>query len=108
MNVNVYSIYDRKGKSYSPPFLANTDELAIRMVVGSISPTSNLALYPSDFQLYHLGSFSDVSGLFTSDVVRPLSLIRDLVPNKYRDCALDGSYSTGGVDCEKAKENPSA
>lgn len=105
MHVNVYSIYDRKGQSYSPPFLAQTDELAVRMVVGSISPTSNLALYPSDFQLYFLGSFSDSSGLFTSDSPRPLSLVRDLVPNKYRDCALDGSYNTGGADNAEEKKD---
>ena len=97
MQHNVYSIYDRKAQSYSNPFLSATDEMAVRVVVSSISPQSQFALYPSDFQLYRLGSFSDSSGLFTSDTVSPLSLIRDLVPSKYRDLALDGSYDTGGA-----------
>ena len=63
----IYSVYDRKAKSYISLFLADTDGLAMRMVsTAARDTTTSLYQYAEDFTLYLLGDFDVLSGLLTS------------------------------------------
>ena len=95
MNVQIYSIYDKKACSYSQPFYAANDECAVRILVGSLNESSQLVLYPSDYVLCHLGSFDETSGLITSDEVKTVSRVSCLVPDRLQCSALDGSFERG-------------
>lgn len=92
MNIGMYSVYDKKANSYGQPFFAANDECATRIVISSLSESSQLVLYPSDFALCRVGSFDDGSGCVTCDTVSHLANIAVIVPKKFHACALDGSY----------------
>lgn len=62
--LNIYAIFDRKSLTYGIPFFAPVSAVALRMcqtAVNSGSP-SDVSLYPEDFSLYCLGSFTDTDG----------------------------------------------
>jgi len=69
MIINMYSIYDTKGLNYSPPFLAATDGLAVRMLQEAVSdPQTMVSRHPADFKLYLIGRFNDQNaGLLSVD-----------------------------------------
>lgn len=59
----LYSVYDSKALAYSPPFIAGTDGLAVRMLSELVGDnTTNIGRHPSDFRLYCVGTFDDQSG----------------------------------------------
>ncbi|QCQ84817.1 nonstructural protein [Blackfly microvirus SF02] len=59
----LYSVYDSKALAYSPPFMAGTDGLAVRMLTELVSDNiTNIGRHPSDFRLYCVGMFDDQSG----------------------------------------------
>lgn len=65
--LNIYAIFDRKSLTYGIPFFAPASAVALRMcqtAVNSGSP-SDVSLYPEDFSLYCLGSFTDSDGCIT-------------------------------------------
>lgn len=65
--IPVYSVYDKKAKTYSPPFLASRHSVALRMVTASCSDTNSLIrLYPHDYRLDHIGFFCESTGVLSS------------------------------------------
>lgn len=58
-----YSIKDVGMNFFCPPFLANSDIDAQRMIRDSIEPNSVLARFPRDYHLYRVGSMSSVNGI---------------------------------------------
>lgn len=59
----LYSVYDMKGESYDPPFVAVSDVLAQRFIAGYVQAgESVLAKFPADFRLYRIGGFDDAAG----------------------------------------------
>jgi len=64
--MNVYTIRDSVAAFFLPPFTASTDGQAERMFIGSLGDSFN---YRDGFQLYHVGTWSDVDG--TLDTCEP-------------------------------------
>lgn len=52
----LYSVYDKRTESFSPPFIALNDDVVRRSVVESLKNTV-VARFPDDFQLYAIGDF---------------------------------------------------
>ena len=63
MEKNLYSILDTKSQLYSPPFVAQNDAIAIRMVMDILrNPDNNLSRYPEDHQLMVVGFWDEING----------------------------------------------
>lgn len=67
MILNVYSMRDKYTGFLSPTFEVN-DQVAIRAFSYALfnTPGSVLGFAPTDFDLYHLGTFDTDSGFFSS------------------------------------------
>lgn len=60
MKTGMYVIYDSKAQSYSIPFHAVNDAVAMRMVSAAVNdPGTQLAQHPEDFILYEIARFDD-------------------------------------------------
>lgn len=60
----LFSILDLKTKSYGRPFPAPHSAVAIREITNSISdPSHPFSRFPSDFELYQLGSMVTETGV---------------------------------------------
>lgn len=67
MKLNVYSVFDDKAKVYSKPFNMAHNGEALRLFADAVSDVkSSLNRHPSDYHLYRLAEFDDVSGVFKS------------------------------------------
>lgn len=63
----MYSIYDEKAKFYSQPVNYNSPDDASRMMYGFANDErSPYSSRPSDFKVYHMGTFDDCSGELVS------------------------------------------
>lgn len=63
MKLNIYSIRDLKGANYNTPFAQPTHGTAERSFTELVKdPQSLVHKYPSDYELFHIGSFDDESG----------------------------------------------
>lgn len=62
MSKKLYSIRDIKAGEFSPPFVASSDLEAQRSVVASMSSTSMLTRFSSDYELHCVGSFDTRDG----------------------------------------------
>jgi len=83
MKFKLYSIYDLVAKSYTPPFMAQSDALAMRSVLTVVrDPASNLAQHPHDFRLFQLAEWNDENGEITPDLPHLVCNILDLIPSK--------------------------
>lgn len=81
MVLQAYSIYDKKAQSYGTPFFTTNDATAIRSVHRlCIDPQTMLSANPEDFQLVHIGSFSDVDAALADVSVRVVCECSSLVP----------------------------
>lgn len=67
MKHEVFAIYDEKALVYWTPFFAVNAGVATRMFTDlSNDPKTMPSRYPTDFSLYHVGSFSDDTALLVS------------------------------------------
>lgn len=65
MKLLTFAIYDNAKKLYAQPFYMVTTSTAIRAFQTLCQdPTSEVAKYPADFHLFHLGQYDDSSGQF--------------------------------------------
>lgn len=88
----VFSIYDEKAEAYNLPFILPQVALAIRTFAGHLqnpAPGNTLAQFPSDFALYHLGTFDDRTGKLESFteprfIVRGSEVLNQLKPQEAR------------------------
>ena len=68
MQYFVYTIYDKKVNSYSPPFFVVHPQQAIRSLTQTVNDSeSQIKQFPEDFALYSLGTYDDATGLFTQN-----------------------------------------
>lgn len=80
MVLNAYSLYDSKAVLYSQPWFLINDAFAIRAVVQlAREPGTSIHDYPTDFSLFHLGTFDDTLGGLTSVNPRNLGLVSTLL-----------------------------
>jgi len=76
----LYSIYDLVAKTYSPPYVAQSDALAIRAVLTVLrDPASSLYQHPHDYRLFKLAAWDDENGEITVDLPSLIINIIDLV-----------------------------
>jgi len=65
MNYEVVTIFDTKAKVYSRPLFFPTLALIDRYAQDVLSnPNNDVSRHPSDFSLFHLGSYSDSTAQF--------------------------------------------
>lgn len=71
-----YAVFDRKAEMYSQPFLEVKDGTAIRAVQDLVINNKDhaFAKHPSDFALFRLGTFDEITGIITGDV-KPHKLV---------------------------------
>lgn len=60
MIIRLYSMYDSKALTWSPPFLAESDAVACRMVSDIVTDTDTIVgRHPMDFRLYCVGQWDN-------------------------------------------------
>lgn len=63
MQLQIFSLFDKKGGFYTAPFFVRAEGEASRLVAQRANdPQHPIGQFPDDFALYHLGSFDDQSG----------------------------------------------
>lgn len=73
MLTQVFAVFDTKVGSFAQPFFSPTSASAIRSFQDAAAdPSTTLSKHPSDFHLYHLGTFDDETGAFSP--IKPVSL----------------------------------
>lgn len=64
MLLKIYSIRDAKAEIFNLPFFKNTHGEAERDFTNLVNnPESMVGKYPDDYDLYHLGSYDDQTGI---------------------------------------------
>lgn len=64
--MNIYAIYDRAAGMYNTPFFQPTDAHALRAFKAEVNrpdPSNYIYLYPSEYDLFMLGSYDDTNGV---------------------------------------------
>lgn len=88
MEKHLYSILDEKSQLYTPPFVAQNDAIAIRMVMDILrNPDNNLSRYPEDHKLMLVGFWDEVNGELMAVekqpiLVDPVTKIQQLTGDK--------------------------
>lgn len=73
MILQVYSIFDTKVGTFSPPFFMSHDQMAFRACQEVANdPNTAIGRHPGDFNLMKLGIFDDSTGAF--DLALPVNL----------------------------------
>lgn len=73
MVLNVYSVYDKRAKTYALPMCFVNDDLAIRAFSCSVVDGSMLQMCHEDYVLRNLGTFDDSNGVLYN--IDPLTVI---------------------------------
>lgn len=64
MSQMMFSIYDKKARDYSSPFISKTQQDAIRKVASTLQKGGTLlSQFPEDYELYYVGGFDPDTGL---------------------------------------------
>jgi hypothetical protein len=67
MNLEIFSVFDRKAKAFIPPFFLPNRNMALRVFTDSVNdPEHQFHAHPEDYSLFHLGDFDQESGLIDS------------------------------------------
>lgn len=76
MLLRAYSVYDRKGLIYHPPFFCVADGVASRMFHDLVNDQqTQIAKHPADYVLFFIGEYDDQKGELRAMV--PLAHIID-------------------------------
>ncbi len=76
MLLHAYSIRDTKVNTYNTPFFAKSEDDAVRSFTRlKMDPNSNVNLFPEDFDLYYIGSYTDQTGVFEAQET-PVHIIK--------------------------------
>lgn len=66
--MKVFSVYDMKAGNYGPLVAYNSDEEAMRAIRMALRDRdSQLAMFPSDFNLVYFCDWNNVTGQFSSE-----------------------------------------
>lgn len=66
MNLNAYTVFDRKSGVYHAPYFAVSDGAAVRSFADLANdPQTQVGRHPGDYVLYRIGEFDDASGLLS-------------------------------------------
>ena len=100
MLVSNFSILDRKSMSFGPIFQGPNVDVAKRSIISSLSKDNQMVLYPADFTLVHLSDFDTETGetiKFSGSFYHEVAQLVDLIPDKFKQFALDGSFPNGNA-----------
>lgn len=78
----IYAVHDSVVGEYNTPFLCNSQELAIRMIVVAAQRDDSVRTNPDDYTLWCLGEMDTESGVIESQkptIVRGPDLFRNIV-----------------------------
>ncbi|AXH77496.1 MAG: nonstructural protein [Microviridae sp.] len=76
MIVGVYSVYDAAVKAYLPTFVSRTDAEAQRSFVEAVAdPKHQFSKHASDYTLFRLAVFDDVTGEFKAEIDKIVSAL---------------------------------
>lgn len=80
MILKVFTIRDIKAGAYLPPFLVKTTGLAHRSFQDAANNSDHdFNKYPSDYELFELGTFNDEDASFSLSSPKSLGLALDFV-----------------------------
>jgi len=60
--MNVYALWDRKGREYGQLVLGANDESVVRALKDGVPKGSTVEKYPEDFDIMRLGRFDSLTG----------------------------------------------
>lgn len=67
MEMQIFSIYDEKAKTFNTPFFQHQIGQALRAFSDAVSDVkTTLHNHPEDFRLYHIGVYNDDTSLIES------------------------------------------
>ena len=77
----IFALRDGKLQAFMPPFFAQTEAVACRMVADVVNgeKNNNVASHPEDFELFVIGTFSDADGTVVPMAPRPVVQCSNLV-----------------------------
>lgn len=74
----IFSIYDSTSEVYSQPFFSINRGTAVRVIQQVLSDSStSISQYPTDYFLYEIGNFCDISGQIISTEPENLGCLKD-------------------------------
>lgn len=81
MQKKIFTVYDSKSETYTPPMLHNQAGEATRAFEGEVNnPQSMLNKYPADFTLFEIGVFDLTTGeLFSYEAKKNLGTGNEFV-----------------------------
>lgn len=80
--LRMYSLYDRKMRQFSPPQLAQNDEVMARSLKDNIPDGSLPKVHPEDFDLFCIGEMDLDSGAVSGIAVQSICNLQVLIPVK--------------------------
>lgn len=86
--MNVYSVKDVKSKLFANPFIQKTNGTAVRSFgTACEDPSTDLNKYPTDFSLYHIGTFNPDTGEITQDKIEQIANASEFATMSTEDIA---------------------
>ena len=80
--MNVYAVKDVKAQLFNNPFIQKSDGVAIRTFAAACEDSqTELNKYPSDFSLYHIGTYDPESGKIKQEDIKQVANATEFVPN---------------------------
>lgn len=69
----IYSVFDSKSEAHSLPFYQQHEGQALRTFSDWVNdPVTPYSKHPSDYTLFSLGEYDDVTGAFSQDKINSL------------------------------------
>jgi len=76
----IYSVFDSKGESYTPPFFDNAEGRALRTFADCCNDEGHqFGKHPEDYTLFNLGTFCDSTGTITQDKITSVAIGHTLI-----------------------------
>jgi len=86
----IFSVFDGAANRFLQPFFAETVEVAIRMFRSVVNrPDHQFNKFPSDYTLFHIGTYDGEDGRIDSQTPRSLGLALQYVDRKAEPGALE-------------------
>lgn len=70
MKLNIYTVYDSKAETYTPPWFQHKEQMAIRTFGDCCNDKGHtFGMHPADYTLFAIGEFDDITGEITQDKI---------------------------------------
>lgn len=78
--MKMYTLRDSKVETYLPPFLAENNITAKRLLIDSANQDNIIFKHPEDFQLFQIGEFNKDNGEIKPIPHVSIGLVIDIIP----------------------------